>query len=792
MPNEKQIAKTYFVQSEPAVLGSIATFLSKPQIIYSGNFAPTDTSSTFTPIQCPSVIIQNAVFREKLSGYYGFRATMCFRLQVNGNRFQQGRYMLTYIPTGGARVGTGTAGEQWINLHANTLRARSQLPHAEIDINCDTECNLRIPFNSTVDFYRVQNLYNTGILGNWGVLRLYPYQVINSTSGPVSCGFTLWAHFEDLELIGNDAPIIAQMGGFATAGRKSKKSLSETEGASSGVGSLQSMAMKVSKAMGYMAPVPMLTNFTSPVKWSADIVANVASVFGWSAPLNMEHVQRMGRNVAAYSTNIDKVDQSLPLSLTTENAVSVMPGFSGSNKDELDIAYLCGIPTYHSTTTWADTAVPGDQLFTFGLTPVSMTTNRSYLTQSVSDMSPFSYVASKFAYWRSGFTFTFKLIKTEFHSGRIAIVFYPEDGRSANTNTFTYANTTYLQRDIVDIRECNELSITVPYISPFPYKVTTERFGTLRIFVVDPLVAPSTVPSSINIITEVSATPDVEFAGLRNQPYVVATGISAQSSGMMSDSSTCAIVNKTIGTMNEGNFQLNTSEATIGEKVLSLRSLLKRFFTFRARNDTPPTFSKSTTFIPFGFQGGAVAPATNAITDYANDLYGELAAIFLYSRGGVRLKFQYYNQKISSADVNFPIASTSLTHIGSSSGTFNNVMTHSASPAGLATQKPSWYYARDSTAFSSIEDEKFVEVQVPQYGITHSRNNIDHLVGGANSVGYVANTTTLATPWVVSTMIAKDDMPLDVDIKVLVMRAGADDVNFGGFVSIPPMFVPGT
>lgn len=782
-----RLARKYFSSSEPPVASSIATFLAKPINISSGNFNTTDLSGTFPQIYVPAQLIQKSVWRDKLSGYFGFRATMCFRLQVNGNRFQQGRYMLTFCPTGGASSGALTPGQAWVDLHSNTLKQRSQLPRVEIDINCDTEATLRVPFNSAFDFYRVQELYDSNWYHNLGVLRIYPYVPLTvAATGSNTCSYTLWAHLEDVELIGNDVPITPQMANFTSSTKKSRKNnASEQEANSALVGPLQSMAMKVSKASGYLAPVPMLGSFATPVSWAADIAANVASVFGWSSPANMEALRRVGRNTMMYSNNVDKIDQSLPLALSVKNAVTVLPGFSGTNIDELDIAHIASIPAWHNTYSWSDSVVAGTQLFAISLSPQTFKSTRTYLTQTATDLTPLAYIGNKFAYWRGGITLTIKFVKTEFHSGRLAVVYVPTDWKTTTTNSVNYDNSSYLQRDIIDIRLQNEVTFTIPYFSPQPYLPATTSMGTLRVYIVDQLVAPASVPTTISLITEVSGAPDMEFSVYAASYGIPALGITAQSAAIFPDKSTCSLASKTVGTMKEGQFQLDTSQAAIGERVLSLRSLLKKFVAFQFK-PTGIKFGKTVNCIPFGSQYSNISPSTNAFPNNGNDLYGELASIFMYSRGGVRLKYIVTRQVRTMTDISWPMYGTSMNT--SFNGTvYNDLITYDNYPfKNTALTNSSFIAAPFPTVYSLVEQERCIEVQVPQYTYTHSRNNADCMVGPTASYGYVVNSNRISSPTVLSTYPVKED-GWDIDIYPVVLRAGADDVNFGGFVSIPPL-----
>lgn len=701
---------------------------------------------------------------------------MVFRMQVNGNRFQQGRYMLTYIPTGGERSGPGTNGNNWANLHFNTLKCRSQLPHVEIDVNCDTEAILKIPFNSALDFYNVNNLYNTALYGNWGFLQLTPYVNINAVANSTA-NFTIFAHFEDVELVGQTLPIVAQSGGSFRGG----KSNSEKEAAKKNVGPVESTALSISTIASNAMSVPLLSAYAGPIKWASDIVASTASTFGWAAPQNLEPVTRVQRTMIPYFTNVDKVDQSLPLSLTSANAIDVLPGFSGTNIDELDIVKFAGIQSYFNTIPWLTNQASGVLLTSCFLYPGAFKSTRTYLTQTVVDHTPLSYLGDKFSYWRGSISLTIKFVKTEFHSGRLAVCFLPYDQKGVPNANMSYANSEFLHRDIIDIREQNEVTFTFPYTSPLPYLQTAASYGVVYVYVVDPLVAPNTVPDTINLILESAGCKDIEFSILSNTAMVPAVGITAQSASPF-DRSDCTLVSKEIGSTTMSGPQLDTSKACIGEKITSLRQLMKRFYTYKQRG-TPAAIvdARYAVIAPFAFAGSRSAPSTDSAPPFFNDFYGELCSMFMYSRGGVRFKFLPYSN-VTVDD----LAVTLNTGVSGSTYTYPALVNSSANPAFYGgTVQPSWLLSASSTVIVNKITDHAIEFQVPQYSFTHSRNNASHMA--CEAIPYTISPLTLTSNVMISAYVLERDGSSTATVGGTYMRAGADDCNLGGFVSIPPM-----
>jgi len=217
------IAKDYYSNASGDTPQDIKTFLGVPKVIQSGNLSITDTSTTFPEILCPTDILLNNIFKDKIKGYLGMRFKMVFTLNVNAERFQQGRYRLCYVPLGGCRTSDATL---WVNQHTATLIQRSNLPGVDIDLNCDTTAVLEIPFSMAADFYVFKNLLSDQRVGS---LRLFPYSPMESLSGSTSCSYTLWAHFEDVELIGRVVPFELQAPRFKSSTKKKNQTASDVE-----------------------------------------------------------------------------------------------------------------------------------------------------------------------------------------------------------------------------------------------------------------------------------------------------------------------------------------------------------------------------------------------------------------------------------------------------------------------------------------------------------------------------------------------------------------------------------
>jgi len=764
------IDPSFINSSSDSLSQEIRDFLQKPVIVATGNFATTDTYSTFSEFLSPSDILgsNSAMMADKLKGYLGFRATTVLRLVVNATRFQQGRYNVQFIPTGGAIIGASGNARNRINAISSTLVQRIQLPHVELDLNCDTEAVLKYKFNSAYNFFPMSSFSSGTSLMAFGLFKIYPYAPLVAGSGSTTCGYTLWASFEDIELISAAVPQSGR--GFTVSNRRKNETDGEQD--SSGMGPISSALMRVKGAADVFTKVPLLSSYASMTSWYSEILAGAASAFGWSKPINLEHSGRITQNYLPYTANADGPDNSFPLSFSYKNQVGKAQGFSGTDVDEMDFSFLCSIPTYNFTGNWTTALGSGTALVTVPVRPLGLLVTRTVTAVGISDVGPYQLIANMFEQWRGSMIYKFKFVKTEFHSGRLAVSFSP------CSSTFTAVvptleQTSFLHRQVIDIRECNEFTFVVPFISSTPYKLSTDIIGTFMVHVVDPLIAPDTVSSTVGLILEHCMGPDAEFAVPKKNNMQYVMGIAPQSGDPFSNSeaNVCANYRGNIGSSMVPNDQCSNSLFCVGERISSLRTLMK--LPNPLVYQVAPTASNYFNIVPYYLPYRRYT----TVPDYVEsvtfpDYYTLIASLYLYVRGGVRLKF-LDNTAVTAVEpfvayLGTGILTPSLYNFGTSFST-------SDGSADLSTINrnglPSFYW---KAGYSG-------EIQVPAYGRNHSRLVTDCLASSASFTYNVSSTSTAPNVYV-----SRTSVPSTATLTGL-LRSASDDANCGVFLAVPPV-----
>lgn len=735
----------------------IKAFLMKPQLVATGNLSTTDTATTYGSVTLPASFLASSAISPKVSGYFGIRGTMVVRLQVNGTRFQQGRYMLVALPLAGASQ-TSTWIDNYFRLKAATLTQRTQLPGVELDIACDSVVELRLPFVSARSACLVSP---TSVFANVWAVRLFPYSPLQAGSGDNVAPYSLWVHMEDVELTGVAIP---QSG---IRSKKIAKGASDEEQRSAGIQPLSSGLAMISSGMSKLSTIPLLSAFAAPASWVTDVASKAAWSLGYSKPANLAPQHKIVRTVDANFANADAADNSNVLAYTSRNFVSPLPGFAGSDVDEMSLKYIATKYAYFSSFEWNDSQGVGTPLVEYKLCAGTFKSNVS-LTPLINAYTPLSFVARFFMYYRGSIKLRFKLVKTEFHSGRLLITFSPRV-TEGNTSAPSLATSQYLHRQIVDIRNNNEFEIVFPYVALENYLLTDSalsNYPLVNVFILDPLVAPSTVPSNIKVLVEIAGGDDIEFQVPR-QADVVPMQVGEY---QMGDDSECGFSTTVFG--GKISKDIVSSEMCVGEHITSFRQLLKVPCVSSVTDPANGTFPYAH-FSPFAVSVGYVLAGAVSVTYTFPDLYSILGNCYALHRGSVRIKL--------------------LQNLGHSfaSGTDNALAYYQDAAPDFAD----WVINVNSDRFGNTDARgccntitqpyittlnNGIEVTVPQYSRTHSRAVGDHIVSADTNINSRVNPTTTLDPF---TLVV--DRCAGSGAGYYFARCGGDDLEFGMFISTP-------
>lgn len=480
-------------------LSSIIAFLERPTLLWQSRIDSTSPSLqpvtsmsgriiTQTPLKTftfPSDLMKLGNKFEKIANFEWFKTDIRLRILINANPFIAGRLWITYSPI--------SDGDQLLEPYAEIEHKGrvgiTSYPGVELDLQTNTAAELLVPWIHEFDAEQAaitsQSLFRVDI---W---MLTPLLVAdNSLKIPIQ----VYGAFENIQLK-FPTPIYRQ----ATLQMKKEAR-----------GPITEMSSKISGAAAVLKDVPVVGSVASTVGWASGLVNGVASIFGWSRPIEGSNAQPFSPIPARGMTHFKAADSSVVLGMANDNEIGETEQNFISPVDEMSIAHVCSRPGLVDVITWN---VSDDYNTSLGqysanratqspnLKDVSFNEGDVKYTATAVDPTLGEMVLQNFHMYRADFTYRISLVKTAFHVGRFEVFFVPNQYDTLDVSKLDTSN---CYRQIFDITEQSEMTFEIPYFHKCvmfqPRTGENTTIGSLIIRVVSPLTCPDTVSQSIKIL----------------------------------------------------------------------------------------------------------------------------------------------------------------------------------------------------------------------------------------------------------------------------------------------------
>lgn len=600
---------------------TISDFLMKPQIIHSGTWDTSQLARTSLAGGLVSAPLAGvAIWAHKLEGFGLVRGTAVIRVVINANPFQQGKLILAFAP--------GASSTNPVTHLFRTRASITQLPNVEIDCR-DAAAVMEIPYIAPTEYYSLHSGDDYG-WGLYELLVLAPLQV--GSGGETTVDWTMYIHFTDVEMA---APIAPQSTGNVRGGsrpRKSKMVTSRTEATSIAEGGpISSALMVAANVAGKLAGIPSISAIAAPASWMARGAAGVASWFGWAKPLDDRPVSKVSRLNLPGMSNATGVSGASNMGLYHDSSLAVLDNMVGNDLDEMSFNYLKVRKAYVGDVQWTTSNGVGDLI----LTSSTDLPGESYTTPEgdvLLYLPPYAYISKFFRAWRGSVVYTFKLVKTDFHSGRLSVTFTP----FPSNEDPSLSNSTLCLREIIDVRGKSEFSISVPYLLHTAYQRVGVPSGTLSIRVLNELRAPTTVSTSITMLIYMSAGDDYELA-------IPGSGVTAPIPVVPQIGGADASVDQTIVSGVVGGYSVTPidmvpSSQCIGEMFTSVKQLLTKFTPLVSVSDissTTPSIGVYPFVIQTVYRNGNLEQVQQPFL--TGDALSYFGVGYAFYRGGVKI-----------------------------------------------------------------------------------------------------------------------------------------------------------
>lgn len=750
----------------PTDLASIRDFMSKPYQISAFPITSSDIrNSVALTVRVFDYVYGSSVpnvWKNKMSGYNLIRGTACLKIVLNAQPFQAGRLLLHFLPN---ERDFSVQNTGYTKIHNTFLCSKTQQPCVEFDIQ-DGTATLEVPYIAPELWFSRTNGYD------WGTFYLSILSPIAS-SASATVNATAFLSFKDFELA---APIYGPESGV-TAHQKKERAREKPVGiASSFMGSL-------SKTADILVGVPIIGEYASVFSTVAATASTILSWFGWSRPIDSAKSLTVKQHPQYQGFNFNGSNASDVLAMDSMNQLDAMNDFAGSHVDEMSFSYLKTIPAYIRNFSWSTSNNAGLSIFRINADMSSLTESSSVPSGTgnayVSASPPFVFLSRYHRYYRGSVILTLKIVKTQFHSGRLAVSFTPSTSNIPTGNQ----QSTYVYRDIIDVSQSDTFSFTLPYMHPAPFLSTgwndnsegsESIFGTFDITVLNPLVAATTVSTSVDILVYASAGPDFTLSALSSVTLPI------YKPEMNTD---FPRVEGPIGDSSIAQPSTAPHSLCTGEVFLSVKQLyqLLRPMSVLGYNlptaDTPVAGFTSYRIYPFANSIPVVNPVSFSapsleLAAMCCDYISELSHGYAYSRGGVRVvdprsSLPSGTSSTTSAYLS-PTGGPTQSYISSASNFPSLINVISASTGNFLSP-----LSVRTTQTGSID------TIVPHYGRTPMRLNYPIYYGSA---------AVPIGPDVPDTMlnVAYPTPASSNRLFPFAMRSGADDYATGYFLGFPP------
>ncbi len=745
---------------------NIADFLAKPMPVASGTFT---TANTWGDILFTNDIFgllnAQSIWTNKIQGFLNMRGDVKLRLVINPTPFQAGLLRLSYYPC------ENQLGQEAL-AHLLNRKTISQLPGAYLSLK-DNFVEVTVPYVAPTSFLERDQVASGNHI-SWGKLYIHVFELLRTGTGPTSVNWTLWMSVENLELSGMVQPQMSD--GSPRRKRKSRPLAPQDSEANSGKGPIGKIMSSGAKLASDLSAIPMLAPVAKPAAWVASAVGAFCDSLGWSKPTMTEGPCPQYISAHTYSVNTKGNDGSAPLSLDPDNKIMPISDASPGSLDEMSFNYVKTRWAFHKDFAWSSTSNSGDLLYNLQVNPNNFRDSQTIGGNTVYSNMPCSVFSEFYHQYRGSFEFRVRLVKTGFHTGTLAIGFVP----GLRAIVPSYSDSAYTYRQIIDIQDGDEFIFNLPYMIPQDYVNNSDSIGNFFIYCVNPLIAPATVSSTIDVFIEARGGPDLTFAvpkGLTVCP-IIPQGVDTQEEG---ESTTL-----TMGSRLHDLSNVHHASLAVGEIQQSLLEILKASYNLVfAPTSTNPDTGSGTYYLGTNRIYGCRYNGVSLISsELGGDLVSFIGSFYALQRGSQRWRFMPADHTATAQSYRGMFLSNSSNDAWAS-GTFGPGQTWwsadlpntafdakwSAMMSGTINAVGAYPGGYSNRPFQTSSINSGVAIQAPFY--CKYRYELNHIVNttGVNQLSYTTNNgVAFYTP---------------SSSKTLIARSLGDDFQFCYFVGVP-------
>jgi len=478
----------------------IETIMARYDRVGSYNFLSSGINS---PFDLGKTIRDSGAFA-KLDGFLGFTGTFSFRIAWNTEPFTQGLYILGYVPPGAPMfpLQNGDITSQFYSTYLSGCH------HVVINIAESTSATLDVPYVGPRTFIPCGHS-NIPLLGNFFLVPIVP---VKSSTTLSEVRYTVYMAIKDFKSYGAfpaKATLTQSVSSFRSdiVYQSKVEALEKQYTVSKAAGSISSF---LENAGQYIPSSIVPTAYIKSASFAAGGLQKIADLLGFSKPLSIDSLSKV--HPLAYS-DVCVSDATFSGAKFAMNSDAALGGIdlSGRGVDEMQLSEVLSRFNYFDTYEWKIGDAENHTLHDIPISPRLFAKTFPWNTPDGSTTAKIntqlSFVASAFLKWRGSIKLRFAIVGTKFHSGRLRLIYFPQDNRSP-----VYNSTQYMYTHIIDIRDPTSWEFEIPFIFAQPWCSTTQTSGTVSLLVENPLISSGPALDHVDVCLFVAGGSTFELA----------------------------------------------------------------------------------------------------------------------------------------------------------------------------------------------------------------------------------------------------------------------------------------
>jgi len=460
-------------------VASLQQFLKRPVRIANITWSQSDATGSFLSDIFPwQAFFTDARVQYKLHNFAFIRCNLKLKILVNASQFYYGKVAACYQPLWNDVPSTITD-----STPAQYLIPYSQRPTAWLNAGESEGAEMTLPFFYPTTFMPATSSTSFQQMGK---LRFLNYTPLRSANGAVGQGVTIqvYAWAEDVELQGYTMALAAQSNEVLEyADDRVDVASSQvidtlpTKKDEYGEGIISRPASVVAAVAALLKGLPVIGPYATATEIGASAIAGVAQIFGYTNTPVLDDTKPLRPSAFPQMASTELGFPVEKLSVDPKNELAIGSCASGvPMEDELTIAAFTRRQSYWYSFTWATTDATDTKLTSFSITPDIFVANGASGNNVQIDSTPLGHLARLFTYWRGDIIYTFDIVASKYHKGRLRFTWEPFTA-SGNNVTTNSTNTNTVINKIVDIGETSRFEVRIPYQARAAYLRTLATAG---------------------------------------------------------------------------------------------------------------------------------------------------------------------------------------------------------------------------------------------------------------------------------------------------------------------------